>query len=139
MTLLTNTSCCFLIVFCWIASRVPERYPHHRFRLATRFCMLKLSNTRWWFGLLHIARSLGFGLASTLSPDDMYLLQAIILLFFLLASLALHLRYLPYHDHWCNDLKTLELSAVICVLVSGCWFLTTDSAEDSINYDQVIN
>ena len=55
------------------------------------------------------------------------LVQLVLILFVLIASILAQTRLRPYSERYCNKLETLELSLLIIILVVGSWFFTVDS------------
>jgi len=115
---------------CVTAWKAPQHYTNRRFQDGTVFLFLKYHARAWWFGIVQLVRSTLLALVTIISPNDAYAQFLMVVLIFV-ASLALHVMFMPYKEALANALEVLQLGVLITVIMLGSWFMNTESGREA--------
>jgi len=113
-----------LPVACYIRAVIllPSYVFDRSFALRYKSIYFKFNPCLWWYGFLHMLRSLGLALVPILSEN--LFTQYMLMLLIIIGFAFIHLKFEPYVDGWANNLESYETFCLIFILLLCAWFIT---------------
>jgi len=117
-----------LAIYARAVYKLPHDVVNQGYSLRYKWVYFKFHPSFWWFGGLHMLRSLFLAVVPIIATDNNFN-QFLLMLSILLLFGALHLLALPYVDRYANNVETYENACIVFILMLCSWYIRRESAD----------